>query len=283
MNLQIIRRSALAAALMGGAALAQVTLVPTYAPNSHLFYSVAIHSAIGTRATMDTDAEVDMHVLPGATPGSFDAEMRFTRFKTTVKADSAADQAGLAQQSAATDHAAMTMAPAHFRVTPQKFTTVSRPQGPDYDQPVEMLEELARTDDLPTGPATVGNRWTRERSRALPTMNFSVALTMDCSLTAADGKTATIAVHSHGSTPLPPGSLPGSQAMAAQGLVPEATVSFDTTATSVYQATDAILQQTTSDTHNRMHIRFVGPSPQAQTTDTNIDSSATVKLERIVP
>lgn len=290
MSNQIIGRTCFWVLLAGIAAAAQgapgpktVTLLPTYAPDSHLTYSVVIHSAIGTRATMDTNAAVDMHVLPGATPGNFDAELKFTKYATTVKADLPADQTSLEQQSSATDHAAQTMTPAHFRVSPGKIEIIARPNGADFDQPVEMLEELVRTDGLPNGPVGVGNHWTFTRSRDIPTMNFSVAIAMDCSLTAfgeQNGQpTATITIHSHGSTPLPPGALPGSQEMAAQGLVPEASVAFDTDATSIYRANDAVLESTTSETNNQMHIKFIGPSPNAQTMDTTIHSTSTVRLE----
>ncbi|HXR97668.1 MAG TPA: hypothetical protein VN709_07475 [Terriglobales bacterium] len=290
MSTQIIGRACWLVVLAASAAAAQaspgpktVTLLPTYVPDSHLNYSVVIHSSIGTRATLDTTAAVDMHVLSGATPGNFDAELKFTKYATTVKADLPADQTNLEQQSSAIDHAALTMTPAHFRVSPGKVEVIARPNGADFDQPVEMLEELVRTDGLPNGPVAVGNHWTFTRSRDIPTMNFSVALAMDCSLTAfgeQNGQpTATIVIHSHGSTPLPPGSLPGSQEMASQGLVPEASVAFDTDATSVYRAKDAVLESTTSETNNQMHIKFIGPSPNAQTMDTTIHSTSTVRLE----
>lgn len=293
MSLKNICRLGCAAALAAGWAAAQapaVTLVPRYTPNSHLFYSLVINSAIGSDATMVTTGEIDMHILAAAAPGSFDAEMRFLKYATTVKSASAADQTALAQQTATSDQAAQSMAAARFRVAAGKITVLSRPAGSQYDQPVEMLEELARDDSLPPGPASVGAQWSRHRTRQIPTMNFSVALKLDCSLTAvgpgpgafSGQPAATIVVRSQGSTPLPPGSLPGSEALAAQGLVPEATVSFDTTATSIYRVADAILEQTSSETHNRMHLSLVGPSPDARTTDTEINSTATVQLERVV-
>lgn len=287
---QSIRRAGLClgwagALLTGLAAQASMTLTPHYPANAHLFYALTIHSAIGSRATLDTKAEVEEHILPGATPGHFEAELRFTQFQTTVKATSPDDEKALSDQAAATAHAALSMQPPRFQVTPEAFTVESRSPGGDYDQPVEMLAELVRTDDLPTGPVHVGSRWTRQRDQPIPTMNASVKLTMDCSLTALGGangqSTATIAVHSDGNTQLPPNALPDSAALAAQGLVPEAHVSFSTDSTAVYRVADAILQQTTSETHNAMEIRFVGPSPNAQTTTTNIDSNATVKLERM--
>jgi len=274
-------------ALLALAAAAQmpskaVTLVPDFAPGSVLTYSVAIHSNVGTHIQMDIKAEIAMHILAAATPGNFDAELRFTQYTSTVKADNPTDQQSVAAQAAATDHAAQSMPAVHFRINGSQFTTVSRPQGADYDQPVQMLAELARMDTLPTGPTTVGARWTRVRTQQIPTLNFSLPLTLECQLTAVgtlDGQpSATVVVHSHGSSQLPPGSLPGTQQMAAQGLIPEATVGFDTTATSRYRLPQAILDLATSTTHNTMDIRFIGPSPQAQTSNTYIDSTATVKL-----
>ena len=264
-----------------------VTLVPDFAPGAVLTYSIAIHSEIGTRVQMDTSAEIAMHILAGATPGNFDAELRFTKYSTTVKADNATDRQSVAAQAAATDHTAQSMPAVRFRVDGQQFTTVSRPQGANYDQSVQMLAELARMDTLPTGPTTVGARWTRVRTQQIPTLNFSLPLTLECQLTAVgmlDGHlSATVVVHSHGSSQLPPGSLPGTQQMAAQGLIPEATVGFDTTATSRYRLPQTVLELATSTTHNSMNVRFIGPSPQAQTNNTDIDSTATVKLVGITP
>ncbi|HUX68753.1 MAG TPA: hypothetical protein VMV31_14805 [Terriglobales bacterium] len=263
----------------------QITLIPRYTAGAQLTYSVAIHSDLGGKATMDTAAEVAMRILPGATPGAFDAELRFTQFSTTVHGDPAV-LPGLQQQAAATDHAALAMTPPRFREAQGHFQVLARQAGAAYDQPVEMLEELVRTDALPRGPTAVGARWSRHRTRQLPTMNTSVALTLACHLaavgTVAGQPAATITVRSQGDAPLPPNALPNSQALAAQGLVPEATVAFDTTATSVYRLADAVLLQSHSQTHNLMRIKLVGPSPQAGTQDSDINSSATVKLEKIV-
>ncbi|HXE31029.1 MAG TPA: hypothetical protein VN515_04440 [Terriglobales bacterium] len=284
--MRIIRRAAAVAAIAAGSLGAQsparVSLVPNYQPDSHLFYAVTIHADIGPQSTLDTDAEVDMHILPGASLGNFEAELRFTRFHTVVKAD-AASQAALSAQVADTDKKAVSMAPVHVRSTTGALTLVSRAAGADYDQPVEMLEELARTDELPSGPASVGNQWTRQRSEPIPQVNFSLALTLECTLKALDARTATLQVHSFGSSPLPPGSLPGSDQMAAQGLVAEPTVSYDTDATVQYRVPDAVLEQTNATTHNHMQIRYVGPSPDAHTSEIAINSTSTVKLEKIVP
>lgn len=290
MRSQIIGLLALTAILGCGAAAqtapvpaAQtVTLLPAPAAGSTLTYSVVIHSKIGTRAQLDTTAAIAMHILAGATPGRFEAEMRFTHYATAVKATDTADQSALAAQAATTDQAAQSMPAARFQVDGQRFTVVSRPEGSEYDQPVQMLAELARMDTLPAGPTPVGTRWTRVRTQKIPTLNFSLPLTMECQLTAAgtlDGHpSATVVVHSHGSAKLPPGAFPGTDQLAARGLVPEATVAFDTTATSRYRLPDSILELAQSETHNTMYIRLIGPSPNAQTSTTDINSTATVKL-----
>jgi hypothetical protein len=273
---------------LAGLAMAQapaaVTLVPSYKPGQKLVYSASIQSQIGADATMNTVAEIEMDILPGATPGHFDTAMHFTKYATTAQATNPANQASLAQEAASEDHAALSMTPTRFRVAPGMITVLARANGPSYDQAVEMLEELARTDSLPEGPVSVGNHWTRERSRAIPTLNFSVALTLPCALTSfgnLDGQpTAMVTIHSDGSTPLPPGSLPGSQQLAAQGLVPEATIRFDNDTTSQYRIADAVLLESQSQSHNHMEIRFIGPSPNARTTETDIASSATLKLEK---
>lgn len=274
-----------ALALAQAAVPTTVTLVPHEVAGSTLYYAVAIHSDLGGKASMDTAAEIVMRILPGGAPGGYVTEMKFTKFATTVHAAGSV-LAGLQKQAAGTDHAALTMTPARFQAGPGTFQVLARQVGPDYDQPVEMLEELARTDALPSGATAVGSQWTRHRTRDLPTMNASVALTLQCQLTAvaavAGQPAATITVRSQGNTTLPPNALPGSQAMAAQGLVPEATVAFDTTATSLYRVADAVLLQTHSDTHNQMHIKLVGPNPQAGSQESDIDSTASVKLEKIV-
>ncbi|MGH9482218.1 MAG: hypothetical protein ACRD1L_09005 [Terriglobales bacterium] len=261
----------------------KVTLQPRYPPGTKLLYAISIHSSIGSKATMDTTAEAEMSVQPGTAPGSFEAAMRFTKFSTMVKTDDANTLADLTKQAAATDHAAVSMAAARFQVGTGAFQVLFRQAGADYDQPVEMLEELARTDELPSGPTAVGEHWTRQRTRAIPTMNVSVPLTLDCSLTGmgqAEGRpTAAITVHSQGNATLPPGALPGSDQLAAQGLVPEATIVFDTTSHSQFRVADAVLLETTSQTHNQMNLKLVGPSPQAGNSVTDIDSTATVKLE----
>lgn len=264
--------------------VSNVTLEPRYTPGAKLLYAITIHSMIGLKATMDTTAEAEMSILPGATPGSFSAAMRFTKFSTTVQSDDASARGDLVKQAAATDAAATSMAPARFEVDNGAFKVLYRQTGPAYDQPVEMLEELARTDELPSGAAAVGDHWTRQRTRAIPTMNFSVPLTLDCTLTSlgqVDGQpAATITVRSQGNATLPPGALPGSDQMAAAGLVPEATIAFDTTSHSQFRVADAVLLETTSETHNQMNLKLVGPSPQAGSSVTDINSTATVKLEK---
>ncbi len=269
------------------AAQVPVTLLPRYTVGERLLYSVAIHSTISSGAVLDTTAEAELRVVAAPAPGKFTATARFLRYTTKVQAQSPADLAGLQRQSAATDHAATSMAPAEFAVTPGSFKTLSRQAGAVYDQPVEMLQELARTDSLPTGPTAVGAAWTRTRRRAIPTLNASVPLRLDCSLNAiapyAGQPAATIVVHAQGSAALPPGSLPGSKALAAQGLVAEATVRFDTTATSHYRIADGVLLETSSTSHNNMRINLVGPSPAAKTTNADIHSTSTVKLEKETP
>lgn len=297
MRFQIIGRLALAGSF-ALAALAQapapagsqaITLVPALPAGSVLTYSIAIHSAIGTRAQLDTSAQATLHVLAGAAPGRFEAELRFTQYTTKVQAADPADQKSLATQAAATDQAAQSMSPIHVRVDlnapGSSFTVISRPAGSAFDQPVQMLSELARMDTLPAGPTAVGARWSRVRTQPIPTLNFSLPLTLDCQLTAVgtlDGQpSATIVVHSHASGQLPPGSFPGTQQLAAEGLVPEVTIAFETTATSQYRLPQTILEAAHSETHNNMLVRLVGPSPQAQTSNTDINSTATLKLVSI--
>ncbi|MGH9518651.1 MAG: hypothetical protein ACRD2D_03340 [Terriglobales bacterium] len=273
--------------LFAAPAIAQapsVALVPNYKPGAHFLYSLHIHSSISTRATLDTVAEVEMQILPGSGLGRFRAAARFTHFSTTVKAESANDQAALEVQSAATDKAAVSMQPAQFEVSSAGLQILARTPGADYDQPVDMLEELIRTDSLPTGAVSVGSRWTRARSRAIPGMNASVPLTMDCSLASLgtrDGAAvATIQVQAHGEAVLPPDALPGAAALEAQGVVPDAHVSVATDSSAVYRAADAVLLEITSQSHNQLQIKLIGgPQPQSSTTDST--SSATVKLEKI--
>lgn len=262
-----------------------VGLVPTYRPGTHFFYSVQVHSVISTRATLDTTAEVDMQVLPGSTPGHFRTAMRFTSFATTVKADAATDQAALSVQAATTDKAAVSMQPPEFEVSATGVQVLSRATGPDYDQPVDTLEELVRIDSLPTTAVAVGAHWTRTRSRPIPGINASVPLTLDCSLAAVstqDGvPTASLHVQAQGQAVLPPDALPGAAELKAQGVVPDARVSVSTESTSVYRAADAVLLSIVSSSHNQLQIKLIGgPQPQSSTTESQ--SSATVKLERIL-
>lgn len=262
-----------------------VSLVPNYQPGTHFFYLLQVHSTISTRATLDTTAEVDMQILPGSVPGRFRASMRYTRFTTTVKADASADQAALALQAAATDKAAVAMQAPEFEASGTTLQVLSRTPGPDYDQPVDVLEELVRTDSLPTGPVSVGSHWTRTRSRPVPGMNASVPLTLDCSLTglgARDGAaTASVRVEARGNAILPADALPGAAAMEAQGVVPDARVSVSSDATAIYRAADAVLLSISSESHNQLEIKLIGGAqPQSNTTESV--SSATVKLERMV-
>lgn len=265
---------------------ATLTLVPRYTAGSSLYYAVTIHSAAGMQATLDTTAEVVMRILPGATPGHFDTEMHFTKYATTVQADESLRPA-LAGQAAATDKAALGMTPARFRVGVGTFQVLARPTGSEYDQPVEMLEELVRTDALPPAGTPVGGQWTHQRTRDLPTLNFSVPLNLACQLTAvgqSQGQpAATISVHAQGNTALPPNALPDSDALAAQGLVAEASLRFDITATSQYRVADAVLLASSSSSDNHLHIKLVGPSPKAGEQDSDFSSTATVKLERVQP
>jgi hypothetical protein len=269
------------------AAQAPVTVAPRYAPGERLTYAIAIHSTLSSGATLDTSAEAELRVQSAAGPGAFTVAARFTRYTTRIRAQSPDNLAALRKQSAATDHAALSMAPAEFAVTPAAFKTVSRQPGGVYDQPVEMLEEIVRTDSLPSGPTAVGAAWTRTRSRSIPTLNVSVPLRLDCSLTAvapyAGQPAATIVTRAQGQVALPPGSLPGSKELAAQGLVTEATVRFDTTATSHYRLADGVLLESSSSSHNHLHISLVGPSPAAKTTEADVHSTSTVKLEKETP
>jgi len=245
-------------------------------------YGVTLHSTIGNRATIGTTAEVEIRILTAGGPNNYEATLRFTRFATTVESTDAQAKAGLVKQSADTDHAAVTMQPVKVKVTPDTFTIESRSPGADYDQPVEMLTQLARADVLPSGPVQVGSSWTRVRTQPIPTMNTSVALHMQCSLVAvgeAGGQPAvTLRVVSTGNAELPAGSLPGSDELARQGLVAVATVGFNTDATSEYRRADAVLLSSKSETRNHMHVKLVGPSPNATAYDTDITSSSTVKL-----
>lgn len=285
------------AAVLTLAAAAQapqaVRLATTYTPNSWLIYSISATTKISTRtsqgamhATLVTQAEAQLHVLPGASSNDFEIAARFSKYSTTVTADNAAQNAVLAKQAAATDQAAVAMKPAQFRVVNGVFSTMFRQPGDNYDQPVDMLSELARDDELPSQPVAVGAQWTRTRERAIPTTTISMPLTLRCQLTALGSehgeRTATIAVDSTGSANLPPGSLPDSQKLASQGLVPLGKFSTKTLANSTYRVADGVLLATRSQTHSSMQLQFIGPSPQAATSDSEIDSTGTVKLEKIL-
>ncbi|TAN23037.1 MAG: hypothetical protein EPN33_05975 [Acidobacteria bacterium] len=271
-----------------------VRLATTYTPNSWLVYSISATTKITTRtgpgaalhATLVTQAEAQLHVLPGATTNDFEIAARFNKYSTTVRADNAAQKAGLEKQAAATDQAAVAMKPALFRVVNGVFSTVFRQPGDHYDQPADMLSELTRNDVLPRRPVAVGAQWTRTRERAIPTTTISMPLTLRCRLAALGSehgdRTAAIAVDSTGSANLPPGSLPDSQKLASQGLVPLGRFSTKTTANSVYRVADGVLLATSSQTHSSMQLQFIGPSPQAATSDSEIDSTGSVKLEKIL-
>lgn len=270
-----------------------VRLATTYTPDSWLLYSVSATTKITTRtsqgavhATLVTQAEAQLHVLPGATTNDFEIAARFSQYSTTVTADNATQKAGLEKQAAATAQAATTMKPAQFRVVNGVLSMVFRQPGDNYDQPVDMLSELARNDVLPSKPVAVGAQWTRTRARAIPTTTISMPLTLRCRLAALGSEqgapTATIAVDSTGSANLPPGSLPDSQKLASEGLVPLGQFSTKTVANSTYRVADGVLLATSSQTHSSMQLQFIGPSPQAATSDSEIDSSGTVKLEKIL-
>ncbi|MGH9476361.1 MAG: hypothetical protein ACRD1C_08500 [Terriglobales bacterium] len=286
----------LAALALGASAQtpATVRLAVTYTPDSWLLYSASIHTDVVTHigqgsdlhATLTTEAEAQLHVQPGATTNNFSVEARFIRYTTTLTADNAQQKAELEKQAAATDQAAVSMAPARFRVAEGHFNIVFRQPGAAYDQAVDMLSELARTDDLPSGAVAVGAAWSRTRSRAIPETTIAMPLTLHCTLTGLgreDGlATATIAVHASSGVNLPPGSLPGSQQMASEGLVPLGKFSFNTQAQATYRVADGILLETHSETHSNMNIQFIGPSPQALTSESEIHSIGTVKLEKIL-
>ena len=298
----IIRRLSLLPALLLLVALpaqmppaAQVTLVPHYTPGAQLYYAVAIHSDVATTtnqtqqssATLDTQAEIEMHILSASKPGTFEAEMRFTKYHTTVASADAAVKAQLQEKSAHDDASAVAMTPARFSVAAGKLTLESRQSGSDYDQAVDMLSELVRTEDLPTGPVGVGAQWTRARNRDLPGMHANLPITLQCSLTGVGNDqgqaTATISVHSSGAADLPPGSLPGAQEMARAGVVPIGKISSNTVSTSRFRTDDAVLISSSSETHSQVSIQLVGPTPTPQSTDSLIHSTGTVKLERMTP
>jgi hypothetical protein len=274
---------------------AQVTLVPRYNSGSQFYYAVTIHSEVTTttnqtqrsNATLDTQAEIEMHILSASQPGSFEAAMRFTKYHTSVASADAAVKAQLQAKSAHDDAAALAMTPARFSVAAGKFTLVSRQPGGDYDQAVDMLSELVRTEDLPTGPVGVGAQWTRVRNRDLPGMNANLPITLQCSLTALGSDqgqpTATIEVHSTGAADLPPGSLPGAQEMAREGVVPIGKISSNTVSTSQFRLADAVLLASSSETHSQVSIQLISPSPTPQSTESLIHSTGTVKLERAAP
>ncbi|HET9783476.1 MAG TPA: hypothetical protein VFP94_00830, partial [Terriglobales bacterium] len=167
-------------------AAAQVTLVPRYSPGAQLYYAVTIHSDINTTtnqtqhssATLDTQAEIEMHIVSASQPGTFQAEMRFTKYHTTTASADAALLAQLEQKSAHDDASAVAMTPARFSVSAGKFTLESREPGSDYDQAVDMLSELVRTEDLPTGPVGVGAQWTRARNRDIPGMSAKLPIVL---------------------------------------------------------------------------------------------------------
>ncbi|MGH9486382.1 MAG: hypothetical protein ACRD04_02175 [Terriglobales bacterium] len=273
---------------------AKVRLVATYTPDSWLIYSATIHTTITTHtsqnanwnARLDTKAEIRLHVLSGATPNNFQMEARFTSYKTTVTAQNPNQQAQLQQQSAASDQAATGMKPARFQVSNGHFTILFRQPGGAYDQAVDMLSELARTDELPAGPVAVGATWTRQRTRGIPETSLSMPLTLHCTLTALSSghgqRTATIGVQSSSGINLPPGSLPDSQQLAREGLVPMGKFSFTTTTMAQFRTADAVLLDTSSQTHSTMHLDFIGPSPKAETSDSQIHSTGEVKLVKIL-
>ncbi|MGH9413063.1 MAG: hypothetical protein ACRD0Y_04915 [Terriglobales bacterium] len=285
-------------AILALAAVAQVPgsirLATTYTPNSWLLYSISVHSTLVTattqhaamHATLDTEAEAQLHILPGATTNNFEVSARFTRYKTTAATDNPAQKAELEQQASATDRAATSMKPAVFRVANGTLRITFRQPGDNYDQPVDMLSEIVRNDDLPSGAVTVGAQWTRTRTRSIPKTTIAMPLTLHCRLSAlgseAGEKTAVIVINSAASANLPPGSLPGSQQLAREGLVPLGKFSFNTVATSTYRAADGVLLGTKSQTHSNMNLQFIGPSPQAVTSDTEIHSTGSVRLEKIL-
>ena len=261
---------------------ASVTLVPNYTAGEHLDYVISMRTSIVGQAQLRIAARADMRILPGAAPGRFTAVLRFTRFHSSVQAANPALRASLTRQAAATDRAALRMTPLRVQASAGAFRVLARAQGGVYDEPVEMLSELARTDVLPSGPVAVGDSWTRVRHQAIPSVQADVTLTLDCRLSALGrfdhAPAATITLRSRGQANLAPGAIPASPALAARGLVPTGSATFDTTATSVYRTSDAVLERVTSVSHNGLVIRYVGPGPAEPPSDTEIDSSATVTL-----
>lgn len=291
-----------AAAALGAAALtaawaqapgstAAVTLKPSGQPGTVYTYSVTVHSQIlrtagpgmPQTATLDNTAEVEMRVLPPSAPGALDVQMRFTKDTTTVQAEPDL-QSALEQEVQATDKAAMAMDPVHFRTSADgEFQTISRSTGDDYDQPVIVLDEIARADSLPVGPTNVGDHWTRARSQAIPTMHYSIPLTLQCALTAVgrvEGRqVATVTVHSHGDSQLPPGAIPDLNQLASQGVVPTASIEFTSDSTSQYTVPNAVLTYTASKSHNVLHLVLSASGQPSQSSDTTIDSTGSVKLD----
>ncbi|MGH9466561.1 MAG: hypothetical protein ACRD1Y_04340 [Terriglobales bacterium] len=267
-----------------------VHLATTYKPGSRLLYAISVKATVDTssgsasrEATLNTRAEAELQVLPGATTNQFEIAARFTRYQTTVSAQDPAQLATLAKIEAAGDKASIGMPPARFRMAGGIFTVVSRAAGVQYDQGVDMLGELVRNDDLPPGDATVGAQWTHPRTRNIPQTNVSMPLTLHCRLTALGREngaaTAVIEITSAGSAKLPPGSLSDSRALARQGLVPFGKFSFHTVEDATYRVSDGVLLGTSSQTHSSVEIQLIGPSPQARTMDSNIQSTGTVRLE----
>lgn len=270
---------------------ATVSVTPHYAPNATYTYDLQIDSHIlrsGAGVTSNQPAELSntsrvlMHVLPGTQQGGAVIELRFLQYHTSVRADAALRQT-LQQQISTGDDAAARMAPVQVQLQPDGSTRViERPQGAVFDQPVSVLEQFARTDMLPIGLVAVGAHWTRTRVQDLPTMHFSLPLQMQCALSGSQTQhgqaVADIAVKMQGSSKLPPDGIPNAQQLAAAGYAASGSIAITGTSNNQYREADGILLSSSSQNHNVLTIRLVGPTATPQDMITTIDSTGTVKL-----
>lgn len=272
---------------------ATVTIQPRFTPGEVLRWQIQIHSAITrdmngqiSSASMDNQTSAQMRIVSSDATGTV-AELTITQYRTRVSGmDALATSLRASEDQTAA--AATLMPPVRVKIVAGGANqTLSAPVGDQFAEPVTMLEQLARTDSLPSGATHVGDHWTRQRVQDLPSLHFSLPTTLQCSLTglqwAANRWLATIAVRSNASSVLPPSAIPGFSDFAAQGYASKATLDVTGDSSGRYDVAQGTLQGATSQTHNLLRIELVGPQPQPLHISTRIDSTGSVQRVPVAP
>lgn len=285
--LSIIALTLAAGAQSAPAPPATVTIQPHWQAGQVLRWRLTIHSTLtrdaegqSQTATLDNHSLAQMKIV-SASPDGAVAELSVLSYKTDVSGlDAVAGQ--LRADEDKLSAAAPTLAPLRVRiVNGGENQILSAPQGSEYAEIVNMLEQLARTDTLPAGATRVGDQWTRQRVQKLETLHFSLPTTLRCALRRLDwtpgGWQAEISVTTSADSALPPSSIPNFTEFAQQGYAAKATLNITGTATAKYQVATGMLASASSETHNLFRIELTGPQPQPIAITTRIDSTGTVE------